>query len=118
MPLTLLSGMNGSRKNSVMQALAMLRQSYDTGFLQQHSWLLNGKLVELGNGGDVLPDNPVGEGQMSVTVTSQSGDGRISQAGDPVRYDPKETYLHPLLTLRPRLRSSKDLVCLARVFSI
>lgn len=58
-PLTLLSGMNGMGKSSVLQALVLLRQSY----LQQASLvaasgqlllILNGSLVELGTGRDIF----------------------------------------------------------------
>lgn len=53
-PLTLLSGMNGSGKSTTLQALALLRQSWDTGFIHRQGLLLNGDLVELGTGVDVL----------------------------------------------------------------
>lgn len=98
-PLTLLTGVNGSGKSSVMQALAMLRQSYDTGFLDRHSWLLNGELVELGNGADVLHDNPIDQGEMSVTLTSRSRAGGESSVGFPVRYDSKGDVLVSTLNL-------------------
>lgn len=58
-PLTMLSGMNGMGKSSVLQALLLLRQSY----LQQTSLaamdgqlrlILNGSLVELGTGRDIF----------------------------------------------------------------
>ena len=57
-PLTLLSGMNGMGKSSVLQSLLLLRQSYlqrtsvsSTGSL---SLILNGDLIELGTGQDVF----------------------------------------------------------------
>lgn len=68
-PLTLLTGLNGSGKSTAMQALAMLRQSFDAGFLP--NWLLNGSLVELGNGSDVLHDNPLDGGFMRITVAGR-----------------------------------------------
>jgi predicted ATPase len=52
-PLTLLSGLNGTGKSTVLQGLALLRQSYDAGFLIKGQWLLNGELLELGTGRDV-----------------------------------------------------------------
>lgn len=55
--LTLLSGLNSSGKSTVLQALALLRQSFDANELRPgapHSgFLLNGDLVELGVGRDV-----------------------------------------------------------------
>lgn len=55
-PLTLLSGLNGSGKSTTLQALALLRQSWETGYLATRGLLLNGDLVSLGNGTDVLHD--------------------------------------------------------------
>ena len=50
-PLTLITGINGMGKSSIIQALLMLRQSYDTKFLEaQGKVLLNGELVKLVNG--------------------------------------------------------------------
>lgn len=56
LPLTLLSGLNGSGKSTTLQALALLRQSWDTGFLSKQGFLLNGELIDLGTGIDVLND--------------------------------------------------------------
>ena len=52
--LTLLSGLNGSGKSTVLQALGLLRQSFDTGFIHAGDLGLNGSLVEIGAGRDVL----------------------------------------------------------------
>lgn len=52
--LTLLSGLNGSGKSTILQALGLLRQSFDARFLLDGSLALNGDLVELGTGRDVL----------------------------------------------------------------
>ena len=49
-PLTLLCGMNGMGKSSVMQALLVLRQSCDQQTLQQGQIALRGKLPELFTG--------------------------------------------------------------------
>ncbi|MGI5340560.1 AAA family ATPase [Streptomyces sp. CA-181903] len=58
-PLTLLTGLNSSGKSSVLQALALLRQSFGDGrvTLPQEGLLLNGELVELGTARDVLHDD-------------------------------------------------------------
>jgi len=53
-PLTLLSGLNGTGKSSVLQSLALLRQSYQRGLLQTEGLVLNGDLVQLGTGKDVF----------------------------------------------------------------
>jgi predicted ATPase len=60
-PLTLLSGMNGMGKSSVLQSLLLLRQSYlqRGDILSENGQLkliLNGDLVELGTGQDIFFD--------------------------------------------------------------
>jgi predicted ATPase len=66
--LTLLSGLNGTGKSSVLQSIAMLRQSFDAAFLQRGAWLLNGELVELGTGRDVAFEDANDE-KVSVALT-------------------------------------------------
>ncbi|MER5680474.1 MULTISPECIES: AAA family ATPase [Streptomyces] len=74
-PLTLLTGLNSSGKSSVLQSLALLRQSYDSGDLaisallpeghraglrtsvSNQGFLLNGELLSLGTGEDVLHED-------------------------------------------------------------
>jgi predicted ATPase len=52
--LTVLSGLNGSGKSTVLQAIGVLRQSFDGNFLLNGELALNGELVEIGTGRDVL----------------------------------------------------------------
>lgn len=57
-PFTLLTGLNSSGKSSVLQSLALLRQSYESGDLapvgdRDAGLLLNEELVQLGTGQDV-----------------------------------------------------------------
>lgn len=93
-PLTLLAGLNGSGKSSVMQALAMLRQSHDAGWLESRSWLLNGDLVELGSGTDILHDNPTEDGIISLSLRASEGEpGEGHLSSWPVKYDPKADVL-------------------------
>lgn len=56
-PLTLFCGINGAGKSSVIQALLLLRQSLKSGELQKNKLNLNGNLVELGVGLDLLFEN-------------------------------------------------------------
>ncbi|MDO0925313.1 AAA family ATPase [Streptomyces sp. TG1A-8] len=61
-PLTLLTGLNSSGKSSVLQALGLLRQSYETQMLIRArraggGLLLNGDLVTLGTAQDVLHED-------------------------------------------------------------
>lgn len=52
--LTLLAGLNGMGKSSVLQALLLLRQSYLDGLLPETGLELNGSLVQMGTAQDVL----------------------------------------------------------------
>ncbi|WP_432929864.1 DUF3696 domain-containing protein [Microbispora sp. CA-135349] len=58
-PYTLLSGLNSSGKSTILQAFALLRQSYDALHEDDGGFLLNGDLVELGVGQDVLHEDYV-----------------------------------------------------------
>ena len=53
-PLTLLCGLNGMGKSSVIQALLILRQSFESGDLRDGRLVLGGELTDLGTGADVL----------------------------------------------------------------
>ena len=53
-PLTLLCGLNGMGKSSVIQALLVLRQSFASGDLSDGRLVLGGELADLGTGADVL----------------------------------------------------------------
>ncbi|WP_086804349.1 AAA family ATPase [Streptomyces caniscabiei] len=58
--LTLLTGLNSSGKSSVLQALALLRQSFGPDRPMAHgegSLLLNGELIDMGTARDVLHDD-------------------------------------------------------------
>ncbi len=52
--LTLLTGLNGMGKSSVLQSLLLLRQSYLDGLLPKIGLELNGSLVRMGTAQDVL----------------------------------------------------------------
>ena len=52
--LTFLSGLNGTGKSSVIQALLLLRQSFQQNLLQTTVLALNGDLVHIGTGKDAL----------------------------------------------------------------
>lgn len=53
-PLNLLCGLNGTGKSSVLQALLVLRQSFETGRLLEGELVLGGERIDLGQGKDVL----------------------------------------------------------------
>ena len=52
--LTLLTGLNGTGKSSVLQSLLLLRQSFEQGLLLQKRLSLNGGWVQLGTARDVF----------------------------------------------------------------
>ena len=70
-PLTLLCGMNGMGKSSVLQALLVLRQSAISGELSKGRLVLGGELADLGTGRDVLC-----EGAETNTVDFELQDER------------------------------------------
>ncbi|MEU0519195.1 DUF3696 domain-containing protein [Streptosporangium sp. NPDC006007] len=76
---TLLSGLNSAGKSTVLQALALLRQSQVAGLLDDGTgsgFLLNGELVELGTGRDVLHENHIdtgGEGPQIILSVVEDG---------------------------------------------
>ena len=53
-PLTLITGMNGVGKSTLIQSLLVIRQSYVSRYLQDGYLSLNGELVNLINGASVL----------------------------------------------------------------
>jgi len=69
--LTMLAGLNGSGKSTVLQSLAAIRQSYQLG--QSHGLQLSGPLVSLGQGIDVLS-----EGAKDETITIGVREGRTT----------------------------------------
>jgi Uncharacterized conserved protein len=98
-PLTLLTGVNAAGKSSILQALALLRQSHDAGTLGDGGLLLDGDLVELGVGQDVLhedfetddADNPLIT--LALTAQGQASTWRVEY----VRDRDREAELLPLL---------------------
>ncbi|MGW0791215.1 DUF3696 domain-containing protein [Streptomyces sp. NPDC002911] len=109
-PLTLLTGLNSSGKSSVLQAVALLRQSYEagdlvvsdflsearraglTGSVANQGFLLNGELVGLGTGEDVLHEDFT-EDEARITLAVDEGPYHY---GWTVEYDPEQNLL-PLL---------------------
>jgi predicted ATPase len=56
-PLTLLSGLNGTGKSTVIQSLLLLRQTYFKNALSSEGLVLNGNLIAIGTGQDALNQN-------------------------------------------------------------
>ncbi|MFF0681840.1 DUF3696 domain-containing protein [Streptomyces tendae] len=110
-PLTLLTGLNSSGKSTVMQALALLRQSNMAGSLT-NPWrfiengihipgmdglLLNGELVGLGTGQDVLHEDFSGSAPM-ITLAVDEGSYRYSYTA---AYAPEQNLLPLVETQLP-----------------
>ncbi len=76
-PLTLLTGLNGSGKSSVLQALLVLRQSFDQGLLQMGKLALDGSLVRLGTFQDALFESASDE-RLAFELTEDI-DGQVSR---------------------------------------
>jgi predicted ATPase len=70
--LTLLSGLNGMGKSSVLQAFLLLRQSYQRELLQKTGLALNGDLVELGTAEEVLYEDAEKQ-EIAFAITLDNG---------------------------------------------
>lgn len=64
-PLTVLAGLNSTGKSTLLQAVSLLRQSYDTNG-KTNGLSLSGPLVQLGQYGDILSEGAIGD---AVTFT-------------------------------------------------
>ncbi|MFC9428079.1 DUF3696 domain-containing protein [Streptomyces sp. NPDC056987] len=108
-PLTLLTGLNSSGKSSVLQALGLLQQSYTAGDFDDvrdlveaagsgevttadNGFLLNGELVSLGTGHDVLHEDFTGD-EPAITLAVNEGPYRYAWT---VAYDAEQNLL-PLI---------------------
>ncbi|MGG1314062.1 AAA family ATPase [Cohnella laeviribosi] len=60
-PLTLLTGLNGAGKSTILQSLLLLRQSFLQGTIYDQGLSLNGDLIYLGTGQDLLNENSENE---------------------------------------------------------
>lgn len=84
--MTLLTGVNGSGKSSVIQALLLLRQSYLQGALAESRLSLNGDLIRLGIASEVLFDQAETD---NIGIGLASNDGRYHQWN--FRYDKNDS---------------------------
>ena len=106
-PLNLLCGLNGTGKSSVLQALLVLRQSFETGKLRDGELLLSGELIDLGQGEDVLFEYAEDIGNTFL----KSGAGGFSLQEDRTADDWKLEFdlwgLTTMVSVRGRIRSSR-----------
>ncbi len=66
--MTLLAGINGTGKTSVVQALLLLRQAFMTGDLENNKLPLNGDMVKIGKARDALFDGSQEDSFSFTTV--------------------------------------------------
>ena len=78
-PLTVLTGLNGSGKSTVLQALALLRQSLRKDVTQPQSLVLRGALVRLGRSEDIRFENSTDD-EIIFTLKTPEGEVRLSAA--------------------------------------
>jgi predicted ATPase len=101
-PLTLLTGLNSSGKSSVLQALGLLRQSYETQMLIRTKragggLLLNGDLAALGTAQDVLHEDfgpveelPAIDEPLVGFVIEEDGEQRMWAAAYDIRHPDRD----------------------------
>jgi len=71
--LTLLAGLNGMGKSTVLQSLLLLRQSYLQGLLEETGLALNGNLVSIGTASDALFEGAIEE-EIGFELALKNGD--------------------------------------------
>ena len=108
-PYTLLSGLNSSGKSTVLQALALLRQADVQGLLGDYSdfpdgrpggFPLNGELVELGTGQDILHEDYASEDGNEPEIGFGLSAGQAASFEWRARYG-REDDLLPLTACEP-----------------
>ena len=93
-PLTLIAGINGMGKSSILQSLLMLKQSFDVDYLNksEKQIRLNGHFVNLENS-DVACYTMASQREMSVSIDTECGYHKwIINAQDPTETNPSCTY--------------------------
>ncbi len=71
---TLLAGLNGVGKSSLIQSLLLLRQSYQSGELEGGRLTLNGSLTEIGTASDLLFSDAKSD---EICIALEHGDASI-----------------------------------------
>lgn len=75
-PLTFLSGMNSTGKSCLLQSILLLQQSYQQKLLPDTGLALNGDLVSIGTGRDVLNES-ANEDIIEFEIVEDDGTERI-----------------------------------------
>ncbi len=72
-PLTVLSGVNGMGKSTVLQSLLILRQSIISHTINDKGALLNGPLISLGTADDILYEHAESDDLIEISIKSDDG---------------------------------------------
>ena len=100
--LNLLCGLNGMGKSSVIQALLVLRQSFETGELLNGRLVLGGERTDLGTGWDVLLEGA----ERDVVGFALQEDGTADAWELAFRYSSTADQLETLPTATTNLRAT------------
>lgn len=77
--INVLAGVNGGGKSTVIQSLLAVRQSWESGSLQDGRLQLNGPLADLGTAGEVFCADPSSETvEIVIVATGQAGSLRLT----------------------------------------
>lgn len=99
-PLSLLCGLNGMGKSSVIQSLLVLKQSYDSGDLLEGRLLLGGDQTDLGNGVDLLHED-ADEDVIGFSISSTADDLHDWSLEFDYQRDADQLQARPLRVHRP-----------------
>lgn len=86
-PLTFLCGLNGMGKSSLIQSLLMVRQTWHHDVLRKKEIMLNGSLVHLGEGKDVLYEG-ASEDIIKINISKNDKSFKLN-----ITYDPNKDSL-------------------------
>jgi predicted ATPase len=77
--INVLAGMNGAGKSTVIQSLLAIRQSWESGSLEDGRLQLNGPFAELGTAGEVFCANPSSETvEVAIDATNLADSLRLT----------------------------------------
>jgi len=76
--LTLLAGLNGMGKSTILQSLLLLRQSYLQGLLKETGLVLNGDLISIGTARDALFEGAIEKRIEFEIALESSGEAKWS----------------------------------------
>jgi len=76
-PLTILSGVNGMGKSTVIQSFLILRQSLISRTIDHEGALLNGPLVSLGTADDILFESSENDDHIEITFITDKKDKHL-----------------------------------------